>query len=273
VAESLALLQRRLLALIAQPHPMRESAIALRSRDPGAYPMRRWISARDELEAEERLGVYARAYYARLRDSLRQGFPCVSRILGNAVFEAVVVDYLREHPSRQPSLHSFGRAMPSFLRIHPRTRNRSDLADLALLEWARVESFAEADAPLLTEELLAALPAAAWPQLRLCTTPSCRLLELEYRVDAAWSAADRGLVAPPAELERTPLVVWRRDLVVRHRVLSTEEARAFCRLALGATFAEVCEAFADEDCDLEGAAVRALYALRQWIMDQVLRRP
>jgi hypothetical protein len=273
MAESLVLLQRRFLAIIAQPDPMRVSAIALHSGDPGAYPIRRWISARDESDAEERLGTYARAYYARLHDLLCDDFPCVSRILGKAVFDAVVVDYLREHRSRQPSLHSFGRAMPSFLRLHPLTRNRSDLADLALLEWARVESFAEADAPLLTEELLASLPAIAWPHLRLRTTPSCRLLELEHRVDTAWSAADRGLPGPPAEREPATLLVWRRDWVVRHRVLSTEEARAFRRLAAGAAFAEVCEAFEDEGGDQEDAAMRALHALRQWIIDQVLCRP
>ena len=96
----------------------------------------------DESERKTRIRVYSDAYYLRLRDVLREDFPRVAALLGPERFEDAASGYLEVFPSTEPSVRHLGRALAEFLR--GREEIPKCLADLAQLEWARVEVF---DAP------------------------------------------------------------------------------------------------------------------------------
>ncbi len=273
--ESLAQLQQRFHRLITQPRPIADAARALAHVDAGAHPVSRWVSETGKVDADERLAIYARSHFARMRDSLREDFPGVRRVLGDERFDALAADYIVACPSTAPSLHEFGATMPGFLREHAAGEARRDLPDLARLERVRGEVFAEASAPLLTEATLASLSPEAWTTLVLRATPACRLLELEHDVSALWSACDSGDAAPlpSPRWRRSTFVVWRRDLVVRHRLVTDDELPALRLLVAGVPFPELCEAFVDDESDLDGPALRAVVALRQWIVDELICAP
>jgi hypothetical protein len=99
------------------------------------------VRGADDNDRKTRISVYSDAYYLRLRDVLREDFPKVTALLGDR-FDEVVRGYLETFPSEQPSVRHLGRALAEFLQ------SREDipkcLADLAELEWTRVEVF---DAP------------------------------------------------------------------------------------------------------------------------------
>lgn len=218
------------------------------------------------------LGVYARMYFVRQLDVLREDFEHVADLIGERAFETLVADYLAAHPSESPTLHHLGRAFADFAHDHAVARDRSDVGDLARLEWARAEVFDDADAPALERAHLQGVAAERWPEILLRLVPAARFVDTTFAADDVWGAVDRGEPAAAPQADARRLLVWRLGDTVRHRALAREEREALRLVASGATFAAVCDAFASEAAPAEQAARRAYAALAQWITDGLLAR-
>src|SRR5260370_9938113 len=180
-----------------------ESVAVLPGRDSIAPALVRLVHGADDSDRKTRIRVYSDAYYLRLRDVLREDFPKVTALLGDR-FDGVVTGYLETFPSEQPSVRHLGRALAEFIR---RREDISEcLADLAELEWARVEVFDAPDAECATIDELATVPPNAWPALRFSTIPAIQTLPLQYPAHQLWSDS-QSLEVPAAE---TSLRIWRR---------------------------------------------------------------
>jgi hypothetical protein len=192
---------RRFLALIAQPEPLGEAAVALCSRDAAAAPLASWIVAGHEEQAEARLGIYAHMYFTRLRDSLREDYESFARLVGDEAFALIAAQYLVQYPSDNPSLRYHGRHFPRFLREQRELIERlvgplrPDLAELCALEWARIEVFDAPPAELLSPASLAPLAEHDWPELELQLIPAQRLLTCDHALEALWLACTRNETA------------------------------------------------------------------------------
>jgi hypothetical protein len=215
------------------------------------------------LGSEERLRVYADAYFWRLRDILSEDFPRLAERLGDEAFEELATAYLRAHPSQDPSLRHLGDALPSFLARsaeHP-----PFLADLARLERARVDVFdAPDDRPLTTDDLRS-VPPEAWAALRFVPIRALRVLHLDWPVVAYWSDAAAVPVAPEAVAVR----VWRdAEFRVHHAVLSDRAEEALDAIRGGGTFEDLCAVWTDLPLDEGARRVTALLA--RWALDGIL---
>lgn len=141
--------------------------------------------------AAERVAVYVDAYRSRLLESLGKDFPGVRRLLGDAEFERLGREYIDAHPSDTRSIRWFGRHLPALLR---RTRrDRPVVIEMADFEWQQGEVFDAPEAGRTTEAEFAAVPADAWPLMRLTFHPSMRRLDLAWNVVEYWQAInDKG---------------------------------------------------------------------------------
>jgi len=211
--------------------------------------------------------VYVEAYFSRLRDVLSDDYPKLTRAIGER-FAAMCRNYIRAYPSDRPSLRHFGRHVPAFLMEHLLSKERPWLADLARLEWARVEAFDAADRSTMKLEDLRRISADSWAELRLEFVPSVHVLELAWPADEMWQALDDGETSHSFAPGLTTAVVWRNGFTVRHRRCDVDEARAIALVSRGAAFAQVCEAWADHPgADVAVAAQHATAALCQWVVD------
>jgi hypothetical protein len=133
------------------------------------------------LSALERANIYNRQYWYRLLDSLAEDFPAVIRLLGEKQFLRLSIAYLHEHPSRSFTLRNLGRRLPGFLRKHPEwlPEARGLAADVARLEWAKVEAFDGFEYPPIEASDLASDSAEQIP-LRL--QPLVQLMALSFDV-------------------------------------------------------------------------------------------
>jgi hypothetical protein len=207
--------------------------------------------------AAERLGVYARAYPARIADVLAADYPKLAALggLGRELTEA----YLRAHPPAHPSLREAGAHVARFLAA--RGAPAHDV-ELARLERARTEAFdGGADVVPLARDHLAARPAAAFPRLRLRLVPSAQAIALTTNADERWAAVEEDRPLPPPAAAARTVLVWRRDVTVVHRALDPDEARLAPALAAGTTFADVCEGLAGDPAPAE----RASALLLRWV--------
>lgn len=198
-----------------------------------------------------RVPIYSNAYYARIHAVLVDDYPKLSAMLGDDAFRALVVPYLRAHPTTHFSLREAGVHLPDFLAdaIH---------RDLARLERARACAFDGPDAAPLDRDTLATLPPEAFSMLPLRLVPTAQLVTMSTNADEVWDALEADRSAPARVDGPRTVLVWRRDISVIHRTLDPDEATA---LARGGTFGEICEAL---DVD------RALALLLRWLDAGVL---
>jgi hypothetical protein len=215
------------------------------------------------LTADGRLGVYADAYFWRLHGVLREDFPKVAAVVGAAAMERLARDYVTAHPSAHPSARHFGERFAGFLAA------RADVppyaADLALLEWARVEAFDAPDAPALTVADLRTVAPGDWPALRFVATPSLVVVRSPWPIHAAWSSPEAGVPG----LVPTVVRVWRTaDWRVLHGPMDALEDAALTRLIAGEPFAVLCETFGALPTDEAARETAALLA--RWVEDGLL---
>jgi hypothetical protein len=212
------------------------------------------------LEPVERLRIYAGMYWLRIRDALREDYPRVAAALGPEGFDMLVRGYLARHPSEHPSLRHLGRHLPRFLRERPPPGAAPFLADLARLEWARVEAFDAPDATPLTVADLRAIPAERWPELRFTLVPGLDIVRSEWPLHRIWETP-----GAEAAAARTAIRVWREDWKVYHASMDPAEEAALASVLRGEPFAMVCEALlghSDEEAAAAGAGL-----LARWVED------
>lgn len=138
------------------------------------------IAPSARLRPAQQLAIYQRGYYARLLQCMQGQYKALCHALGTELFNDFAREYLREHPSRSPTLAVLGENFPAWLH-----RNRPDaqaqdkerwidlMVDLADFEWTLYSLF---DAPG-AEETGDALQGA---NLRL--QPCVRLRHYRYPV-------------------------------------------------------------------------------------------
>jgi hypothetical protein len=252
-------LQRRFFRGITRPHGSEHGDGALAGE----------IREHGPLGSMDRLGIYARMYCARLVDVLREDYPRVASILGAEGFAAVAHDYVEAQLSTHPSLRWFGHGLADFLAARA-DRNQTDfVADLARLEWSRLDVFDAADAELLDVAALRCLPADAWGSLRLQFVPAFQVLHVAWPVHLIWEAAESGGGGPWAPAD-TWLRVWRQGDQVFQAGLDEVERTALGHVQAGDDFGALCAGLASIVAEEAVAATAGALVLR-WIEDGVLR--
>jgi hypothetical protein len=190
--------------------------------------------------ADERLGVYAQAYWARLLECLREEFPTLRAAIGDEAFDGLAVDYLIHYPSQSYTLAELGSRFADHLAA---TRPDDDFS-AAAVELARLErTIGEVfDSPggetlgYLTPEAAAAVPADRRADLRLLPLPTFVLLRFEYDVNS-WFTRMRADPHDATRAERRPTFVAlsRRQFIVRRHPLSEIQYDLLTELRGGST--------------------------------------
>ena len=255
--------------------------------------LERLVRRSGRLTAEQRLSIYANAYYARLLECLADCFPVLRRVLGAEVFAGFAFDYLQRYPSRSYTLDRLAESFPRFLdetrpdRPAPAARQPAHepepahdlcpeaawpdfLIDLATLELAIAQVFdgpgAEGE-PLLAPADLEPLRAdGRFASARLAAVPCLRLLRFRYPVNAFYTAArtsagELPLPAPAAE----HVALSRTDFVVRRHELSPLEHALLAALLAGSSVGEaIAAAAAASELSDDDLATRLDPAFRRW---------
>jgi hypothetical protein len=221
------------------------------------------------LTAEERLSIYANAYWARLLECLGDCFPVLRTALGEEVFDGFAFEYLQRYPSRSYTLDRLGERFPQFLdETRPPDSDWPDfLIDLARLEWTLAKVF---DGPgvegqlLLSHDDLQGVPPERFAAARLVPVVCLRLLAFRYPVNAYYTAvrhAEEGEEIPLPEPAEELVAILRRDFVVRRYTLSRPQKALLEAVLAGAPVGEALAAAAAAS-DLEDDALAA--SLQEW---------
>jgi len=138
---------------------------------------------------QHRFSIYRDNFVGSLADALAETFPLTRQLVGERFFALAAADFIRLQPPVAARLSRYGGAFPAYLRDHAALREISYVADVAALEWARVESFFAGMAEAaVTPEALLAVPAEALPHLAFETVASLRVIVTPTAALSIWRA-------------------------------------------------------------------------------------
>ena len=222
--------------------------------------------------ASERLGIYVAAYRLRLLEALTTDFPGLHTLTGDDEFDRLGRAYIDACPSHHFSLRWYGQGVAEFLRRTPPYAAHPVLAEMAEFEWAMSLAFDAADSPVITFEDMAALPPAAWAELRLLPHASVRRINLQWNVPALWKSvqAEQTPDTPVPAEHPVGWVLWRQALNTYFRSLTVDEAWAIDALLAGEDFPGLCAGLG-EWIDPENAPAHAAGMLKRWVQDGMIR--
>jgi hypothetical protein len=218
-----------------------------------------FIKPNDRLTSFERLEIYNRQYWFRIRQCFYEDYPGLRAVLGDKKFERIADAYLAHYPSQSFTLRNLGSRLVKFIEAKPRwvSPHKQLALDMARLEWAHTEAFDnEARPPLKTEDL-AGLDAA---KIRLKLQPHLTLLKLENEVDdflielkknsglrsEASNAMEQNRrrkktkVARDLKRETNFLAVHRHQDLIYYKQLELGQFRLLTALQSGATLEKAC---------------------------------
>ncbi|MAT15860.1 MAG: hypothetical protein CMJ46_11400 [Planctomyces sp.] len=212
------------------------------------------ISRSQQLTSLERLQIYGNAYYARLIDCMGEEFPALKHALGEEPFASFVFAYLQQYPSTSYTLDDLGRNFPTFLsetRPDDTSANWPQfLIDLATLERTYADVFdgeGVEDKTPLDVQALASIPPSDWERLRLIPAPCLRLLEFDFPVHLYATAVKNDESPAFSAEEKTWLVIFRSEYIVRRRAVDAAQFRLLQRLVAGDPLGRALETLLAED--------------------------
>ncbi len=194
------------------------------------------------LTAAQRLQVYRNNFRSALADALRASFPVTEKLVGEEFFAATADACVAACESRSGNIQDYGTVFPAFLRTYAPAGSVPYLADVARLEWLRVDAATAQSAAPLDLAALAQVPEETQHRLHFRLHPAARLLESSYPVLTLWEFCQSPEPGGQLDLggagER--VLVGRPQLDVYMRRLGTGEYRLLQCLAAGARFDGAC---------------------------------
>ena len=166
--------------------PSRQQAFASALLDPTrALPP--GLVGPDGGPAVARFNVYRNNVVSGLIGTLRDAYPAVARIVGDAFFTAMAACFVRHHLPGSPLMLAYGADFPAFIgRFEPASSGLPWLQDVARLERAWLEAHHAAEAKALSASAFAGMTADELMQLGFALHPALRLVRSRYPVLTLW---------------------------------------------------------------------------------------
>lgn len=141
-------------------------------------------------DPEKRFAVYRNNVVVGLVDALADSYPVVQALVGEEFFRAMADVFVCQAPPRSPVLAWYGDGFAEFIEAFPPAEGLPYLADVARLEWRRVESWHAADVAAMPITQLTTLLADALhlPALRFALHPALRVVTSAHPVVSLWAA-------------------------------------------------------------------------------------
>jgi hypothetical protein len=186
-----------------------------------------------------RFGVYRGNVAGALREALAARYPVVLRLVGEAFFSGMSLEYARRGPPRSPVLIHYGGDFPSFIAGFPPAASVPYLADVARLESAHWEAYHARDGRPAQLEALAYLDPAALAETRFEFLSSVRIVRSPFPIIDLWSMNLAGNEPHPLDLgEAHDALLVRPDLQIEVRRLPPGAASFLSCLLAGSTLTE-----------------------------------
>ncbi|MCU0427388.1 MAG: DNA-binding domain-containing protein [Candidatus Kapabacteria bacterium] len=202
-----------------------------------------------DLNGYERIGIYRRMYFLRMRDALTVDFPAVQEAVGTKAFEDIVEQYCTQCPSTSYTLNDSGLKFPAFMRSSD-IPGKEFLAELAELELDIASVMEAEEVPPLTVEEIMSVPPEAWANARFTPVAALKISAFRYPVYEYFREVE-AMTAPETTAQQRMeegsnyCYIHRSEYSTRHYPLSKEEYLLLAALIGGVPLQEAFDTVQD----------------------------
>ncbi|MGR8932119.1 MAG: HvfC/BufC N-terminal domain-containing protein, partial [Gammaproteobacteria bacterium] len=143
---------------------------------------------RNGFAVDDRLSIYRNNLKAGLTECLRNVYPVINSLVGEAFFDRLTWDYINVYPPRVASLLDYGAELADFSKDYPGLQKLPYLQDMARLEWAWHQAHFGADGGPLNLAELARLDSETKQRIGLKLHPTAHLIASEFPLARIWQA-------------------------------------------------------------------------------------
>lgn len=226
------------------------------------------ISERSPGQALERMEIYAQMYFWRIFESLEEDFAVTASLLGKESFHALVVEYLKQHPSQGYDLALVGQHISRFLSTFspPFRGPETLLRELSNLEWQLIEVSREKEVSPLSETKLKEIPVDKWENLVLQRIPASRIICSNFDLINPWRKKIIHQKEPTWQdflIKEQSLLLWRKNQELQLQDVEMPEVKLLDSLWEPLSFSQLCEAC--YEIEPSAAAQLAAQYLKRWV--------
>lgn len=204
-----------------------------------------FVTGSATMSPAEQVDVYRQQFWLRHRASLEEDYPGLLHIVGEAIFDRFVRDYLAAFPPKTPSLRDLGADIVTFAsRFDGFPDDRRALAlDMIRYELAWVDVFDGPDPAPLDASVIQSMPPEAWSTARIRLNPCVARLSLGHPVHKLRYAIKAGeeVELPQADPRGVRVALYRSRNVLHYEELSEEAFALLEALSAGVPLVPACE--------------------------------
>jgi hypothetical protein len=220
------------------------------------------------ITVEQRLSIYRNNTRLGLTEVLREVYPVVNKLVGDAFFNRLARAYIKLHPPKSACLLEYGGQFSEVIAGFKGAQGLAYLPDTAQLEWYSHEAYHAADGSPLDVSALAQLDAAGYQRLGFKVHPTARFIASDFPIARIWLVNQTD--AQQEELiDLTKggchLLIFRPELEVGIVSLSAADYQCLTALASGMTLIQAVESVIAVHPDFD---IKPL--LQQWLQMELL---
>ncbi len=191
-----------------------------------------------------RFNVYRNNLRITLRNALRTTFPAVEKLVGEDYFSALTLLYVERHPPRSPIMTEYGHDFAAFLSTFSPLKDYPYLADVARIEFARVQAYHAADTDNFRMDSEASAIAAL--DIPAMLHPSVSVVFSENPALSIWRAELESDAAPPIPDTTETTIIWRQDDLVAEMLANVDDEVLLRHFAQSQTFTALIAEYPDD---------------------------
>lgn len=148
--------------------------------------------------ASDRFRIYRNNVIVSLREALGTTFQTTARLMGNEFFEAAAVAYAEREKPQNPLLFQYGATFADFLAALPGLKTYPFVAEVARIEYARVQAYHAADKAPLAPDALGAVQSERLGEVMFDAHPAATIVSAPAGGVGAW-LSNQVPPSPPVE--------------------------------------------------------------------------
>jgi len=220
------------------------------------------------LSVEQRLNIYRNNTRLGLTAALRDVYPVVNCLVGDAFFDWLSADYIRSYPLQSASLLIYGGYFAELIARFEAAQGLPYLADIARLEWLWHEAYHVADAQSLPLSALTVIDPAQYVQLAFRLHPSARFIISDYPIERIWASNQpeyQGRECIDLRAGGCRLLLYRPQCQVKIHYLAAAEYQFLTLLGSGQALNQAVETVMSDHPDINIPLL-----LQQWLRKGLL---
>lgn len=214
----------------------------------------------------KRFAIYRNNRNETLTNTLKNTYPVCLKLVGERFFNAMAKAYILNNASYSPTLDQYGNVYPSFIQTYEPVSALPYLADIAKLEWARMQISIGPDQNAINYAGFANINTQFATSMVFELPVNSILMQSDYPILDIWQL-NQGDFCGNSRVDLSQggvkLIIWRKDWELLMEAVSAPQWDLLTLIAQGMTLEAICQAEVGESLNIQ-ALLPELIA-KSWI--------